>query len=68
MSELLTVLKGFPFEQFFCLLMFGLVIWILKVLNTTLLKLEKTLFQHTFVMDKALETLRKCQDSGKQSL
>jgi len=68
MSDVINSLKGFPFEQFFCLLMFGLVLWILRVLNTTLIKLEKTLFQHTFVMDKALEVLKKCQDSGKQSL
>lgn len=67
MSDIVNALKGFPFEQFFCLLLFGIVIWILRVLNTTLIKLERTIFAHTFVIDKAMEKLDKCHHSGKPS-
>lgn len=67
MSDAINALKGFPFEQFFCLLMFGIVVWVLAVLNKTLHQLERTIYGQAYTIAKALERIDKCQDSGKVS-
>lgn len=65
LSDAINALKGFPFEQFFCLLMFMVVVLMITVLNKTLRKLEKAIFGQTFVLNKALEALDQCRKNGK---
>ena len=58
MSDILNSLKGFPFDQLYCLLLASIVIWVLAILNKTLIRLERTISNHTFIISQISETLK----------
>jgi hypothetical protein len=58
MSDILNSLKGFPFDQLYCLLLTSIVIWVLAILNKTLIRLERTISNHTFIISQISETLK----------
>jgi hypothetical protein len=58
MSDIINSLKGFPFDQLYCLLLASIVIWVLAILNKTLIRLERTISNHTFIISQISETLK----------
>jgi len=58
MSDIINSLKGFPFDQLYCLLLTSIVIWVLAILNKTLIRLERTISNHTFIISQISETLK----------
>jgi hypothetical protein len=58
MSDIINSLKGFPFDQLYCLLLTSIVIWVLAILNKTLTRLERTISNHTFIISQISETLK----------